>query len=540
MRATFALLLLVLALPAAAAHATLQSAQPAPNGQAEAGLAVLVVRFTEDVEAQFTSADVVDPAGESWAAGPVELDPSARNVVRLPLRPLENGVYSASWRALSADSHTTRGTFLFAVGDATLEDAAPPFAQDPMREGVAREGFARAAFYAGLLLALGLPAFALLVARDPERPLLLAAAAAGALGALAALAILLLLADRAELSLRAAAATAPGAALASRGGLLLAAALAAILAARLPARRRALAAVSIALAAAALVATSYASHAAAREERGLLVLADALHLATAAAWVGGTVGFLHVARRRTSEELGAWVARFSTIALASAVLLLATGSYLALRRVPCLQEYEGGFPCATALREEPYVRLVAAKLLLVAPLVAMAAYNRLRLAPRLSAGRGGLRALRRVAQAEAVVMVLLVVAAGVLAATSPPDQPVEAATPRAPTSLVLQNLSAKTHLVVELSPAPVRVGVQELVVQAHPLGAPLPDATQVAIKTRGPGEPETSRVLERTAPGEWTLREALFTAPGTWRLTVVVDRPDESYAATFEIPVEAA
>lgn len=113
-------LLLALLAPSAAAHAVLASADPPVNGRAEEGIQVITFRFTEDVEREYTTADLVDLQGVSRAAGPVEFDPDERNVIRLPVEPLESGIYSASWRALSVDTHTTRGSFVFAVGNATL------------------------------------------------------------------------------------------------------------------------------------------------------------------------------------------------------------------------------------------------------------------------------------------------------------------------------------------------------------------------------------------------------------------------------------
>lgn len=541
MRAAPALLLLLLLVPAAGAHATLQSAEPAPNSHADLGIERVTIRFTEDVERDFTSADIRDEQMESWAAGPVTFDANASNVIHLPTRPLADGVYSVSWRALSVDTHTTRGVFLFAVGNATLEYHPPVEAQDPYTAGVGRDGFARAVYYGGLVIALGLPAFALFVVRDATTPraLLGTIAAAASVGALAAGVNLLFLADRTGLSLVDAANTTPGTGLLWRGGLLAIAALLAAVAFARPAPRRALAYAILLAAGAAIVMTVASSHAAAAsEDRALLMLADAAHLAMAGLWIGGVIGFLHVGRGRSLEELAAMVIRFSPLAVGSVVILLATGLFASLAHVPCLTTEIPMAACAESFRTESYVRLVAAKLALMVPLILIGAYNKLVAGPRLARGQG-LSGFRRLVQVEAVVMALVLLAAGVLAATSPPDKDVQDVPTYAPAALELQNVTAKSHVIVQLTPNPVRVGIQELVVMVHPLGGRLPNATLVMISVQGPGEPESETLtpLERTAPGEWSGRDAFFTSAGTWKLHVVVDRGDEYKKLTFEVPV---
>src|SRR5688500_5433245 len=112
---------LALALPLASAHAVLQSADPPVNGHAEVGVPFVEIRFTEDVERRYTDADVVDLKLESWKSGPVQFDPDHKNVLRVPVRPLGDGIYSVSWQTLSVDTHTARGQFLFSVGNATLQ-----------------------------------------------------------------------------------------------------------------------------------------------------------------------------------------------------------------------------------------------------------------------------------------------------------------------------------------------------------------------------------------------------------------------------------
>lgn len=822
-------LLLLLVAGTASAHAVLQSAEPAPNGRAPEGVDVVVFRFTEDVEREFTGADVIDSSGASWAAGPVEFDDEAHNVLRLPVKPLPSGVYSASWKALSVDTHTTRGAFVFAVGNATLRGGYEPIVDQPEPGSVMRDGFARFAYFAGLFLAMGMPLFALAVLRDaPPRALFLTAAAFGAVGALGALVGLFLLGERTALGWGAVA-TAPGRSFLWRAGLVLAGAVACLVVAASPeyaprgppkvivapawmrwdqwssitkvlaavfliggsswfgltvslrtrgtsdldafsffrlvwedslvadiffamgtlissaagiwlARRErvALAAftlfilnwlvygvsyrflqvatlapepgwnfalavgawglpglviatvatllvgtpridvrrlvfvslsaagiaigllgiwqlpaegafsprsvaighpisvallllaavvvsyttkapfqgtprarltagllavlvlgVAAAIAAAfngdgssasgdiragllagwpglagaffvpfaavlyrrthelprwklggyaasafgvsAAIATALGSHAASSPENAtLLIAADAVHLLMAAVWVGGIVAFLVVALRRDAPSLARLVMRFSPLAIASVVLLLATGTLASAAHMPCVTE-GGPVACVRAAPTEPYTRLVLLKVALMAPLIALGAYNQQRVGPRLARNEFTPGAFRRVLALEAILMTVVVVAAGVLAASPPPP---DAAERGPPASLFFEqdNVTEKSHVILQVSPNPVTVGVQTLTVAVHPLGARLPNGTLVALKVWAATDAEPDETLnpEKVSPNEWEITDGLFTTPGEWNVLVIVQRPDEYAKLTFTVPVAGA
>lgn len=547
-RALLLLALVVLAAaPTAAAHAVLQSGDPGPNGHAEEGVALVEFRFTEEVEREFTDADLVNLQGESLRAGPVQFDPRERNVIRLPVQPLESGIYSASWRTLSVDSHTARGAFVFSVGNATLVQRYDP-AHDHSEhssEQITKEGAARAVFYAGLFLALGLPLFGLLVVRDAAvpRPLLSTAFAFGLVGAVGALVGLLFLAERTGIGLGLAAGTAAGESFVRRGGFLAASAVLALVARRLDARRgNAVAWAAVGLAFASLVATSLGSHAAAvKDDRLLSISLDVVHLAMGAVWIGGVVGFLHVAWGRSALEVSGMVHRFSPLAIASVVLLLATGTYASARHMPCLQGWSGGVPCVADLRTESYVRLVAFKALLLAPLVALGWFNKYRVGPRLAHGAWSPKVFSRVVQVEAGLMVLILVAAGVLASTPPPDIGVEEGEGRGSPVYEAAQSTSKSHVILQVSPNPPAVGVQRISVIVHPLGPQLPNGTTVALKVQAPGEPEPDTTInpERVAPDEWSVEDGFFTSPGTWKVFVILQRPDEYKKLEFEVPVVA-
>lgn len=538
MRAAGILLLFTLLLPTAGAHAVLLTATPPPNGHIDVGARVVEFVFTEDVEREYTSADVVDLSLESVAAGPVAFDATHHNVLRLPVTPLADGIYSASWKALSVDTHTTRGSFVFAVGNATLRPGQYEAVVDEHPAGeIARDGFARFAFYLGLFLVIGMPLFALVVlGRDPPRSLFATAASFGIVGAVGALVGVLFLADRTGLGL-ATLDTAPGRSFLARGALLAAGATACFVAAATPARWKHVSIAALAFGAFSLFATATGSHAAAAKEwTSLLIAADALHLLMGAIWIGGIAGFLHTGWGRGAREIGLMVTRFSPFAVGSVILLLITGTIASFAHMPCTRDLP--FGCIEALRTESYVQLVALKIALMLPLIAIGAYNKRRLGPRLLRGEGEPRVFRRIIQAEALTMVLILGAAGILASSAPPTREVETGEGYMP-YIEMENTTRLSHVIVQIYPNPVTVGVQKLIIIVHPLGERLPNGTMVAFKVwpQGEREPEITTEIPKVTPNEWETESGIFTSAGEWNLLVLLDRGDEFVKLPFKVPV---
>jgi putative copper export protein len=161
-----------------------------------------------------------------------------------------------------------------------------------------------------------------------------------------------------------------------------------------------------------LLLASYAwvGHPQAAEGRAtLLVLGQMVHVLAVSTWFGGVVLLylqIRAGRRagavRTSAEV---VERFSVLAGASLALTAATGLALARSQIASVD----------ALTSTPYGRALALKLGLVALVVAVGAYNKVSVVPRIARMRGpaAWRSLHRTLLAEAAVL-----AAGVLLATT--------------------------------------------------------------------------------------------------------------------------
>jgi copper transport protein len=294
-----AVVLVALALPAIAlAHATLVRTVPA-NG-ASVGKAPREVRVVfDDVVRVGPGVEAIRNGGGSVLAGSAHVEGQRTLVV--PLRPgLRKGAYSVRWSIVSDDGHLESGVIAFAVGTgATPTAALTAEATGPQAADV----IARWLFYAGLLVAVGASFFAL-VARSLESDrialLLSTSAVIAAVGA----------GDEAH---RIGLDTRAGAAL---GAAALLAVVVATLAGAATLERRLLRP-AVLLAPLLVLPPALGGHADDRGVNRINIVADALHVAGAAAWVGALLGFVvfRDAPRR----------RAAALALGGVLLLAVTG-----------------------------------------------------------------------------------------------------------------------------------------------------------------------------------------------------------------------
>lgn len=151
------------------------------------------------------------------------------------------------------------------------------------------------------------------------------------------------------------------------------------------------------------------------------VIADALHILAAGAWIGGLLPFalLLAHLRRTPDDRWPTTAyaatrRFSALALASVAVLTASGLVNAWILVGSLQ----------GLIATDYGRLLLAKIALFATMLCLAAVNRLHLTPRLTrppvhAQADAARRLIRNSAAEIGLGLIVFIIVGVLGAIHP-------------------------------------------------------------------------------------------------------------------------
>ena len=102
---------------AAFAHAHLVRATPAEGGTIKSAPNEVTLKFNEKLESAFSSAVVRDSAGKQVDKADAHVDKADRTVVRVSLPPLDPGIYTVEWRAMSSDTHKINGNFTFRVGE---------------------------------------------------------------------------------------------------------------------------------------------------------------------------------------------------------------------------------------------------------------------------------------------------------------------------------------------------------------------------------------------------------------------------------------
>jgi putative copper export protein len=154
----------------------------------------------------------------------------------------------------------------------------------------------------------------------------------------------------------------------------------------------------------------------AADARWLALVADALHVWAAGAWVGGLALVLYlvsIARNGSvgqggASELGTLVPLFSPIAVLGAGILAVTGSVGAFRELGAVG----------ALWSTGYGRVLTLKVALVGVVLALGAVNWRRLTPRLGTESGD-RTMLRAAAIELLVANAVLLITAVLVRTSP-------------------------------------------------------------------------------------------------------------------------
>jgi copper transport protein len=283
----------------------------------------------------------------------------------------------------------------------------------------------------------------------------------------------------------------------------------------------------------AVTAPAFTGHTRAATPEALVIGVDVLHLAAGSLWLGGLVAIVLVLGDLARGDAGAVVlGRFSTWAAGLLAVLVLAGSFLAWR-------VAGSWD---ALVGSGYGALLLVKVLAALVAVAIAAWNRFFLLPRLRTaprrrGPSATTLLVRTALAEAGVLVLVLVATGFLVDRSPETDTaatsVEESAASAGEPVVLGQISARIAL------DPLAVGPATLTItMTDALGEPAEgyeaprlslksdevDLGEVEVASLGPGVYAGEAVLP--TGGEWEVQVSLRTTE--------FDNPVRT--VTFEVP----
>jgi copper transport protein len=407
--------------PAAFAHANLIKTYPTYREHAQAAPRSVSLRFDQPVQAEVNAIEVKNAFGKTVSRRARATDRD----VRVRLRRLDRGAYTVRWHVLSQDGHVVSGVFTFGV----RVNAPPPTEAFGASGPTRTEHVVRWAYFLALALLLGGLAFRLLIARGELPPVaerrffLLTAVGVVATLEVGILAFMLRAEDALQLPFERflygdvssiAGGTRFGAAfIAMTLGFALVAAF--VFLAWLT-DRRSLLWPALLLGLGFASGLSLSGHSAVDPGSSWVsAFADWAHLCAAALWVGGLVQLAFVVWPKAPELRRDAFLRFSRLASALIVVLLAAGLYLSIVRLPQLSD----------LWTAGYGRVLLVKLGLVSLALTWGALHHFIAAPALERGDAGpvLSRLPRSLAGESAVGIAILLVAAVLVDSKPPPRP---------------------------------------------------------------------------------------------------------------------
>lgn len=495
--AALATLLLAAGFASAAwAHAALISVEPASGSVLKSAPKAVELRFNETVTPG--AIRLIDGAGR--ARDDTRVGASGETISVAMPADLPEGTAVVSYRVISQDGHPVTGSVTFSIGMPTA--TKPPAAADD-RLGVLI-WLARVGLYVGLFVGIGGAFFARWVAWSmigmavPRLALAIglpsAVASVGALGL-----------DLLGLPPVALATAGPWkVAFATSAGPASMVAVAAMLFAWM-ALRSAWYARAFAMIAFIGVGLSLAmtGHAATAPPQALTRPAVFLHGLGVAFWIGALAPLVALVSKPTTATI-AVVSRFSRVAVPAVGVLALTGLGLAIVQLEK----------PAALIETRYGLILLVKLMLVAVLLALAAFNRFRLTPALAAVRKAAATLKRSIMLESIVaLAILAVVAG-WRFTPPPRTMV----PETPLAIHIHSDKAMFQVLV----SPGKPGLDDFVLQLM-TGEGTPLAAKETTLTLS--LPERSiEPMERKASlgpdGYWHVRKVELPFAGRWHVRI--------------------
>jgi copper transport protein len=494
----------------AGAHAVLIASDPASDALVEAPPSEIVLRFNEGVESTAEAIRLLDPSG-----GQVDGIRSRADgvTVRAELPELDqDGSYTVTWSAVSADGHPIRGSYLFHLRERTLD--APV---DAVTGGTPPAATALRALGATLALGGLVVVFAASFLRRRPRARWVPVVVGSLLGLVGAV---VAVGESWSASLGVVADTTSGrmcivAIVVSLVGLVVS---------WVPRAGQ----VELAVAAAATVAVAAQGHAVSLPPVALSAGLTVTHVIAAVAWATALVWLERTMRTGTPDHVHRVVRGLSPWGMGAVVVLAASGAVLVLDRVG-LGDLLGS----------TYGRLALVKVGLLLVAVVMAAANRWRIAPTLVDDAAdqdqAVHRLRRSVRAEVVVLALALVAGSVLAQVSPPE-----GAGAAPAGGSFEQRVAFGDGEVELTVDPGRRGTNEIHVTALGADGRLMDgaddltlALSLPSEGVGPLEPTMQPITTGHA-----VSYAEIPLAGNWTV-VVTARPSkfEELRASFTVPI---
>jgi copper transport protein len=539
-----ALLCAALLVTPAYAHALLIRSNPAANAVLAEAPAQVELFFSESVEAGLSSITVLDSTGKAVDLGDARVDGSNPTRMTVSLGSLQDGVYTVSWKAISAtDGHLTNGSFPFAIGNGNAATLAAQ-TQKTSSELPASALISKWLLLAALALLVGRFSFTELVWKPAFKSAGTESSGEdyepGSWKRLVEFALLGLFVAL-GLSILSEAGQAAGHELAlpwapESGRVLLGSRIGVIWLARLGLafievwlltsrssswKRWAAFATGLAL----LLSVSLTAHAATEARPLLPIISDWLHMIGMCFWLGGLAYLLSGLRelRKLDDILrtrltSLTVERFSLMALISVGVIGVTGLYAAWLRVGTVQ----------ALYTSIYGDALLLKQVFVAALLALAAINLLYISPRLKKrrlqGAGDIPLVthfRQMVIAEVALGCLLLMSVSLLTYL-PPARII-------PPSFDLDGSALAGDLSVTIKVSPGTVGQNTFTVHLTSGGKPV-QAVKEALLRFTPGQsnvPPSEAQLLAVGNGDYSVKGSFLSLPGNWQVQVVVRRENK-------------
>lgn len=502
LQAFLLLVLFIVGVGQAFAHAALVSSEPHNGGIVEHPPKQLILNFNEP--ASLLTANLFRADGSQWTPRRDDVV-TLRNqiVVRLPQN-LGTGTHVLAWRAASSDGHPVLGTVSFSVGNLTSTAPRMNNADTAVRELL---WLARATMLAALLLGAGSSGFRMVSSALPlqARQVTLAILPLGAAAVVASIPLQGLdalgqpLVDigSKEVWLTTMASSYGATAVAA----LLALALASV---AVKARRPHVAGwIAISCLVAIGIAASLSGHASSVEPRWLTRTVVFIHLACIAWWAGELMP-LAIILRQDHAIADPPLIRFSQFIPFAIVPLVVSGFTLAAIQL--------GPPGPSW--QTPYGYILAAKLALLVVLFSVAAGNRWVLTSRVIAGQS--TATRRLRHAIVLEIAIIVAVVGLAAGWrfTPPPRSLAAAERGRDIVVSFE----KEHLAAQVSIQPGRVGPNVVTVSlSNGIGA---RAVAVSFAKRDAAIGNIELKGTRVGGGSWQMGDVVLPVEGAWDIEV--------------------
>ena len=518
--------LLSLSPSSASAHAILDSSTPSPSSVVADSPPEIRLDFNEDVEANFGDIRLFDSKQREVNIEKTVRSNSDISIVSAQLPALDDGVYVAVWRVVSADGHPVNGAFPFEVGDTSSGNSNELLQKillglNKTSDLESPMALMRFIAFLGTMILLGAATLVRQGKYFPERSLVRLAQYSTIAIAIGSLGVLLLqgpivtgrswgaVFDGAVLS--DVVATRLGIAILLRlllvvvwGGLLL-------FAASSTHRQWKLTAVITSV---LLVATfSFSGHPSAAPNSLLFIPVDMAHFVSLSMWVGAIFALLAVSRAEHAQE---YVQRFSRIATFAMPVAVVTGVIQGLHLV-------GGI---SAMTKSDYGRLLIVKTILALIVIGLGTRARRRLhsvEPK-SAGK--------TIRLEALIVILVVACTALLVGKSP-------VVADSFDDLTFSASLVQANVVGDFSVLPTKVGAAEVHAIMSPPGGAMSPVVNVVVTFALPsrGIPAIPVVMSSVGPNHW-VGVVQFPYEGNWQMEIRVSpKKNETLLYKSEVDV---